>query len=121
MVKIMYKRKDILLIVVCILFLVFPHHAGAEENLSPVTNSGKKWRIGYFQGEEYYEFRDQLKGMVEALMDIGWIKQVTIPDDADASATAKQLWLWFSRNIESDYIEFVDDAFWSHKDEKKKL
>jgi ABC-type uncharacterized transport system substrate-binding protein len=111
----MYKRQDILLIVACILFLVFPHHAGAEKNLSPVKNSGNKWRIGYFQGSEYYEYPQLLKGLVRSLINLNWIEPCEIPDGKNAN----NLWKWLSKNVKSDYIEFIDDAFWSSDKEKE--
>lgn len=107
----MCEIKSTLKIVVCILLIIFPYYGSAKENFSPVLNAGKKWRIGYIQGGDYYEFSGQLKGTVESLGKIGWINPVNIPKEA----TGKQLWSWISKNIESNYIEFVYDAFWDNE------
>lgn len=106
-----------MLVAVCILLILFPYYGSAKENLSPVSNTGKKWRIGYFQGSEYYEFRDQLKATIDSLIDIGWIKPLDIPDEE--TITANDLWSWLSINIKSDYIEFVGNAFWSNAREEE--
>jgi ABC-type uncharacterized transport system substrate-binding protein len=108
-----HKRRGLLLLLAFIAFFIIPCHVGAEKEIAPVTNSGKKWRIGYFQSGEYYEFREQLIGLVLSLKDIGWIKKAEIPTDETIRNDTEKLWLWLSENIESDYLEFAGDAFWN--------
>ncbi|MCI5120140.1 MAG: hypothetical protein D3908_02905, partial [Candidatus Electrothrix sp. AUS4] len=117
--RIIYKRKIILLMVAFFLLFSFPYSISAKENLSPITNSGKKWRIGYFEGEGYYEFTEQLKYLFEALISIRLIDKVEVPEmDTSEKDSARKFWSWMSRNTKSDYVEFVDDAFWSNTNEE---
>jgi len=76
-------------------------------------NIGKKWRIGYLEGGPYTNYPDNLRALVAAFSDLGWAKKPAFPPSADASDT-KQLWSWLSKNLKSDYIEFVQDAYWSN-------
>lgn len=80
--------------------------------VTPKTNNGKKWRIGYLEGGPYGNYPDNLKALVAALSDLGWAKKTSFPQPSDPADT-KQLWAWISKNIKSDHLEFVHDAYWS--------
>jgi len=81
--------------------------------VTPKMNNGKKWRIGYLEGGPLPNYPDNLRALVTALSDLGWAKKPAFPQSADASDT-KQLWSWLSKNLKSDYLEFVQDAYWSN-------
>jgi ABC-type uncharacterized transport system substrate-binding protein len=76
-------------------------------------NNGKKWRIGYLEGGPYNNYPDNLRALVAAFSDLGWAKKPVFPPSVDPADT-KQLWSWLSKNFKSDYIEFVQDAYWSN-------
>ncbi|VTR71464.1 conserved hypothetical protein [Desulfosarcina cetonica] len=88
-------------------------------SIKPTTHHGRKWRIGYLEGGPYSNYPLNLKALVVALADLGWVEKIdTLPlgDEADTSL----LWLWISKNIKSDYITFVADAYWSSNWDIKK-
>ncbi len=89
--------------------------AGAVEkkdfSLKPVTNNGIPWKIGYLEGGPYSNYYKYLQATVMGLMDLGWIDEATIPK-ACAEHTEK-LWHWLSTEVKSEYIQFVDDAYYT--------
>jgi hypothetical protein len=104
------------------LLLCVPVYAADKRHYSitPKTNHGQKWRIGYLEGGPYSNYPLNLKALVSALADMGWIEKtenIPQPDETDSSS----MWLWLSRNIKSDYITFVADAYWSSSWDEKKV
>lgn len=109
-------RVFILFINFCLygIFLFFQQYTIAAENIiktAPITNNGKKWRIGYRDGGNYYAFNGTLKGVVEGLIQLGWIEKDTIPNSIDDDS--RSIWKWLGSNAKSKYLDFVDDAYWS--------
>ena len=97
----------------CIL-AVFQMDVCAQEayETKPITNNGKKWRIGYLEGGPYANYQSILKDMTASLMDSGWIQRAPIPKCQDESET-RTLWNFLSTKIQSDYLEFPSDAYWT--------
>jgi len=101
-----------------LLFLIFMTHVSvpaadkAAFRTDPKTNTGKKWRIGYYEGGEYAFYQYNLVAMVQGLMDLGWIEKVKIPEQRGGQTRA--LWDWLSTRAKSGYIQFVNDAHYSH-------
>ena len=79
---------------------------------SPVSNKGKKWRIGYYEGGPYFDYQTELKAIVKGLIKLGWVSAVKFPHLPDSETTI-DLWRFLSSKIKSDYIEFVRNAYWS--------
>ncbi len=52
--------------------------------------------------------------MIEDLMQSGWIEPATIPECQDEAETLT-LWNFLSTKIQSDYLEFPSDVYWSSK------
>jgi ABC-type uncharacterized transport system substrate-binding protein len=46
------------------------------------------------------------------LMELGWIEHTQVPDIEDPSDTSL-LWTWLASEVESEYLEFIPDAYWS--------
>lgn len=88
--------------------------------VTPKTNKGQKWRIGYLEGGPYENYPDNLRALVTAFSDLGWAKKIDFPPPSDATDT-KNLWVWISQNVKSDYLEFVPDAYWSDNWDKEVL
>ncbi|MCK5687141.1 ABC transporter substrate-binding protein, partial [bacterium] len=103
--------KSITIGIICIftVFLVDLHAQG--DGTDPITNSGKKWRIGYVEGGPYSNYQAILKSMIEDLMNSGWIEPAAIPECQDEVETLT-LWNFLSTKIQSDYLEFPSDAYW---------
>ncbi|MCB1763829.1 MAG: ABC transporter substrate-binding protein, partial [Gammaproteobacteria bacterium] len=78
---------------------------------TPVTNNGKKWRIGYYEGGEYIDYQKVLQETAKGLMRLGWIETTQIPVQSGEKTDA--LWHWLGKVVKSDYIEFVSDAHYS--------
>lgn len=82
------------------------------DDMGPTLNNGKKWRIAYSQGGPYESYQDSLEALIRGLMDLGWIKTAELPEPQDPRES-KTLWQWLNQQAESDYLEFVADAYWS--------
>jgi len=97
-------------------------HAADNENFSILPKSksdGAKWRIGYLEGGGYANYPLNLRALVEALSEMFWIEPIKLPGDMGGT-DAMDLWNWLATHAESDYIEFVKDAFWSSAWDKEK-
>ena len=90
--------------------------SGASElsatDLAPLKNSGQKWRIAYVEGGPYQDYQATLIAFVKSLMEMGWIKEGELPESQDAAET-ETLWSWLATDMRSDYLTFVDNAYWS--------
>jgi len=107
-----------------ILFSLLCHPAIAAEKkifpITPNTNNGAKWRVGYYEGGPYKNYPMVLKSIVKGLITQGWIEPVRIPFFQDKDNTSK-MWEFLSYKIKSDYITFVEEAYWSSNwDEKQR-
>ena len=82
---------------------------------------GQKWRIAYYEGGYYIDYKDSLRALAAGLVELGWITPMQIPDCNEENN--QLLWNALASNIKSDYIEFVPDAFWSAEwlDDKRAL
>ena len=94
-------------------FLCFASVGLTDQHTDPVTNEGKKWRIGYLQGGDYQNYPPCLLRTIEALMQFGWLEYAKIPEQVGSNKT-DYIWKWLSENVQSDYIEFVPDAYWNN-------
>lgn len=84
----------------------------SDQNIpSPhVKPDGSKYRIGVVISGEYWEFFDNLKGLLEGFANIGWAKQLSIPSSLQRT---RPLIEWLSSQDLSDYIEFVPQHFYN--------
>lgn len=82
-------------------------------SIKPTTNNGEKWRIGYYEGGEYYDYKGVFTATLQGLMEIGWIEKANIPVDKGEFTT--NIWKWAATQAKSDYLEFVEDAYYSAK------
>nr|WP_320190703.1 ABC transporter substrate binding protein [uncultured Desulfobacter sp.] len=101
------------------LFVIFaftaiqsPSSYADSYNVTPTTNSGTKWRIGYYEGGNYIDYRYNLEGYIKALMELNWIKKQPLPKPTSAQ-NIRELWQWLADSIKSDYLIFVKDAYYS--------
>ena len=77
----------------------------------PVTHNGQKWRIGYYEGGEYIDYQKIFTETVRGLMKLGWIEYAEIPEQKGEQT--RDLWIWLSDHLKSDYIVFVKDAHYT--------
>ncbi len=111
--KHLFRSAVTALFIICFFFSNADATDKGNFPVTPKMNNGKKWRIGYLEGGPYTNYPDNLRALVAALSDLGWAKKPAFPPPTDAADT-KQLWSWLSRNLKSDYLEFVQDAYWSN-------
>ncbi len=92
--------------------------AWADDSDFPTTpttrDDGEPWRLGYLEGGQYQDYEIITEATVRGLMNLGWIEQQSLPDGL--SETPGEFWTWMSENLQSDYIEFVDEAYYSPGD-----
>ena len=79
---------------------------------TPRLNDGLRWRVAYYEGGPWVDYQGELVALVDGLTELGWINPVAWPE-LQRPDDATFLWDWISENVESNYIEFVQDAFWS--------
>ena len=83
----------------------------ADFSTTPKDNTGKKWRIGYYEGGEYIDYQKIFSETIKGLMALGWIKKEALPPQSGEQT--KELWNWLATQAQSKYIEFVKDAHYS--------
>ncbi|MHC4221999.1 MAG: ABC transporter substrate-binding protein [Planctomycetota bacterium] len=109
------KLKTKLRILVCMsLFVIWPSASFAGEQMfkvDPITNNGKKWRVGYYEGGAYINYQKQLTETVKGLMQLGWLETAELPEQTGEATDT--LWAWLTTEARSDYLEFVADAHYS--------
>ncbi len=99
------------------LFLIFGVQniaAAAQQGHStaPVTNHGKKWRIGYYEGGAYINYPANLIAIAAGLAELGWMDPVVFPARPDQT-TSKPVWDYLATHARSPYLQFVADGYWS--------
>ncbi len=108
-------RKTGLALCMGFIMLAAQHAAAAPEkdqfSTKPMTNNGQKWRIGYFEGGYDANYYNYLAALVKGLMELGWIEKADIPEPKGRET--KPVWDWLSKQARSQYIQFVDDAYYS--------
>jgi len=113
----MSKMTKVLVSIVAVLFCCFqfPADVSADESVkystSPRTNNGIKWRLAYYQGGAYDGYYYYLSTTIKGFMKLGWIETEALPDSSDRDSRA--LWKWLVQDVQSDYLEFVEDGFYS--------
>jgi ABC-type uncharacterized transport system substrate-binding protein len=110
-------RQTLLTVLTGILFITLLQHpiriyAQADEYpVAPITNHGKRWRIGYCEGGPYINYPANLKAIATALAELGWLEELP-PLEAENPSEVEGIWQSLTR-ARSDYIEFVGDAVYS--------
>jgi len=80
-------------------------------SMQPTLNSGKKWRIAYYEGGPYLDYQQVLTETVRGLMQLGWIETTELPKQRGEET--KTLWQWLATKAKSNYLEFPKDAYYS--------
>ncbi|MGE0083984.1 MAG: ABC transporter substrate-binding protein [Desulfococcaceae bacterium] len=75
---------------------------------------GRKWRIAYIEGGAYADYYQVLLHAAAGLRSLGWIDFEYLPAITDGKDT-RTVWISFlsSARVQSGYIEFVRDAFYT--------
>ncbi|MFZ1983228.1 MAG: ABC transporter substrate binding protein [Desulfatitalea sp.] len=81
-----------------------------NRSLTPATNHGRPWRIGYYEGGPYINYPANLKAIADGLVALGWLKPTRFNDSGDPKDARA---VWQALGVEGGYLEFVPEAFWS--------
>jgi len=84
--------------------------AAAPFPTSPVApDHRERWRIGYVESGDYVEYPLTLGEVIDGLEMLGWLRYSSPrPEGLDGPS----LWRWLAGNTESEWLEFVEDAYW---------
>ncbi len=101
------------LLTLFILFCVIHGIHAADRHTSPISNKGKKWRIGYYEGGSYINYPANLKALANGLTQLGWMAKEN-PVPIASSEDSKEIWTHLA-NSSSPYLDFMEIVFWSAK------
>lgn len=73
-----------------------------------LKNGKEKFRIGVVISGDYWEFFDNMKGLVEGFSEINWANKITVPDSL---SHCDEIITWLKNKKYSDYVEFVPEYF----------
>ena len=79
---------------------------------NPSANRGQPWRIGYYEGGSYADYAGGLCGLGHGLAELGWIEPTDLPVQK-SETDSYSLWQHLATEVDSRYIQFVPDGYWS--------
>lgn len=82
-------------------------------NMDPPENFEKKFRIGYVESDPFLDFAGTLNGIITGLEQLGWINDTTTLPYTPGQEDSKIIWNWLQNDHVSDYLDFVDDAYYN--------
>ncbi len=111
--------KSITFLVFAILSLVvvvtgFASETSTDPDISP---SGEKVRVGYAEGEPWGEFAGTLYALVIGMQEQGIISGTENIPYEYGQFDSREMWQWLADNARSDYLEFVEDAYYSFSED----
>lgn len=87
-----------------------PTDTTAMWSMQPRTKAnGQRWRIGYIESGVYSEYPLTLRAVIDGLEHLGWLQ---LPAPMPGELGGEALWHWLGQNAQSDYLQFVTDAYW---------
>lgn len=76
------------------------------------TTDTPKWRLIYIEGGPYIDFPHIFCATIDAMHTLGLIDH-KYPYEVTNENSSREIWNWLSKNAGGDYIEFVNDGFYS--------
>ncbi|MBN1263999.1 MAG: hypothetical protein JXA25_00795 [Anaerolineales bacterium] len=83
-----------------------------EAPANPPGNYDTPLRIGYYEGGPYFDYAESFRATINGLAALGWMEPLEIPAFENPEDMAS-IWHFVAENSRSDYLEFVENAFWS--------
>lgn len=113
----MLKKMQVKILLVVFL-CIFNASSWADEisekfGTAPVLNDGQKWRFVFYEGGPHANYYHYLEATILGLMKLGWIEKSELPKMQITQADTERLWNWLANNSKSDYLEFVEDGYYS--------
>ena len=107
-----HRRRSVFCVCSCLLALFISCKPNIEHYLqtTPHTNNGVPWRLAYYQGGEYLEYKDHFRGFLQGLQSIGWI---WVPDTIlNKRRTCRDLWNLVAKHDTLPYLQLDTTMFW---------
>lgn len=110
--------KPLIIALLCSLLCVPTLSAQAEphdgalrgDSISTAPQKNQKIRrLGYVEGGDYADYPLTLAAIVAGLQELSWLN---LPHDPPVDLRGEELWQWLAQHAQSDYLEFVPDAYW---------
>ncbi|TSH95129.1 hypothetical protein FOZ76_11620 [Verticiella sediminum] len=80
--------------------------------VTPVARpDGAPWRLGYLQGGDYADYPVILVAIVRGLITLNWIENLELPDPEQH--TSREIWDYLAKTVDSPYVAFVPDGYYS--------
>ena len=73
------------------------------------ADDNDRWRIGYVESGDYVDYPLTLAEIADGLELLGWLRY---PTPRPEGLSGPELWRWLANNVESEWVEFVEDAYW---------
>ncbi|MBP2627135.1 MAG: hypothetical protein H6Q68_1846 [Firmicutes bacterium] len=89
---------------------------GISQNL-PLQDTGKKFRIAYFETRPYVSYAGTFYYVVQGLKSLGWLENINELPYKEGQVDTKEMWNWLSSHNVGSKIEFVKDGYYSLKDD----
>lgn len=80
---------------------------------SAVLNNGKKWRVVFYEGGPHANYYHYLEATIRGLMNFGWIEKSDLTKIQRKRKDTKRPWNWLVNKSESEYLEFLEDGYYS--------
>ena len=101
------KLSNLIFILVSTLTLTYAQEINKE--YEPKNTLKTKKIVAYYQGGEFPEYTQVFKALVKTLSNYGWVE----PIDLKRFTNSKELWDYLALNVQSDYLEFKKELFYS--------
>lgn len=106
------KYRQMLMGLLClgVVFYTVDAIAGSSTfRTKPMTNRGKKWRIGYYEGGSYINYPANLIAIAQGLVKLGWLEPIAF-DPPEDPTDSKAVWSKLAE-AQSDYLYFDQDGY----------
>jgi len=82
----------------------------APHSTAPVSpDTHERWRIGYVESGDYVDYPLTLAETIDGLELLGWLRY---SEPRPEGLSGPDLWKWLALNTDSEWLEFVADAYW---------
>src|SRR5690606_35149911 len=82
----------------------------APHATTPVTPANHdRWRIAYVESGDYADYPITLGETADGLALLGWLEYTSPRPE---SLSGPEMWRWLAENTDSEWLEFVPDAYW---------
>ena len=106
------QRKWGVVVLIVAVFAFGLFSCARNRRYAPIQQNEARWRVAYYEGGPWLDYVDYLISIINGLAEKGWIETIDLSSYLHTDDSAA-LWQYLSDTVESEYIEFVPDAYWS--------